>query len=149
MITRRPSAEGLPATYEICLQGSVPEFLRRRYPQMTSETTPAQTVLFRCVEELEELDVLLDRLSSLGLVLVEIHEAVAVETWGSRNYEVRVRGQLGERLLRSLGWSHCVLPPEQQLVWDKTTPDALSSFLAECSDSGLTIERVHRIGPIR
>jgi hypothetical protein len=120
---------------------------------MTLDTTPAQTVLFHCVEDIAELDELLDRLESLGLVLAEIHEAPATPDGGAltppgRNYEVRVLGEVGERLLRSLGWSYRHVP-EQQLVWGDATPDELSGFLLHCVDSGLGIERVHRVPAAR
>jgi hypothetical protein len=158
MIRQRSREDDPHATYEIGLLGSVPESLRRRHPPMDVRTTPAQTLLVRHVGRPEELDELLEQLSSMGLVLTEIHARVSAsdadpaiadadldssERPAGRQYEVRVLGQLGERLLRHLGWAHCALP-EQHLACGDATADELSDFLAECSRLGLVIERVHR-----
>jgi hypothetical protein len=158
MVRQRSREDDSPATYEIGLLGSVPESLRRRHPPMDVRTTPAQTLLVRHVGRPEELDELLEQLSSMGLVLTEIHARVCTsdadpaiagadlgdsERSAGRHYEVRVLGQLGERLLRHLGWAHCALP-EQQLACGDATADELNDFLAECSRLGLVIERVHR-----
>ena len=59
--------------YEIRLYGIPPESLRERYPSMAVRTTPAQTVLFRHVEGVSELDELLEELRSVGLALSELH----------------------------------------------------------------------------
>jgi hypothetical protein len=61
------------ATYEIRLRGIPPESLRKLYPSMAVRTTPAQTVLFRQVEGVSELDELLEELRSVGLALSELH----------------------------------------------------------------------------
>jgi hypothetical protein len=160
MVRRRNREDQSHATYEIGLLGTVPDSLRHRHPPMDLRTTPAQTLLVRSVGCPEELDELLERLSSMGLVLTEIHARMSMAdadaadaadrggTEGStdRAYEVRVLGQLGERLLRHLGWAHCVLP-EQQVARGSATAGELNDFLAECSRLGLVIERVHRAGP--
>jgi hypothetical protein len=157
MVRQRNKEDGSQATYEIGLLGSVPESLRRRHPPMDLRTSPAQTLLVRYVGRPEELDELLEQLNSMGLVLTEIHARVSTaadpaladadpgrpEGLARRDYEVRVLGQLGERLLRHLGWAHRALP-EQQLVCGDATADELNDFLAECSRLGLVIERVHR-----
>ena len=158
MVRQRNRADDSQATSEIGLLGSVPESLRRGHPPMDLRTTPAQTMLVRHVGGPEELDELLEQLSSMGLVLTEIHTRASryrpdpaladadggrTEGVAGREYEVRVLGQLGERLLRHLGWAHCVLP-EQHLAWGDATADELNDFLAECSRLGLVIERVHR-----
>ncbi len=59
--------------YEIRLYGTPPESLRERYPSMAVRTTPAQTVLFRHVEGVNELDELLEQIRSVGLNLSELH----------------------------------------------------------------------------
>ncbi len=59
--------------YEIRLRGIPPESLRERYPSMAVRTRPAQTVLFRHVEAVSELDELLEELRSVGLALSELH----------------------------------------------------------------------------
>jgi hypothetical protein len=62
------------AVYEIRLQGSPAEPIRRRFPMATVITTRTETVLFRRVEEPAELDDLIQQLLSMGLVLTEVHE---------------------------------------------------------------------------
>ncbi len=62
------------AAYEIRLRGAAPESLRRQFPTAAVLTARTETVLFRRVEEPEELDALIAQLLSLGLVLTEVHE---------------------------------------------------------------------------
>jgi len=62
----------------------------------------------------------------------------------TRVFEVRIQGQLGRVMLRMLGWSH-VTVPEQTLVRVEATPADLQRILRDCTETGLTIERVHRI----
>jgi hypothetical protein len=59
--------------YEVRLRGTSPEPLRRQFPSATVTTTRTETVLLREVEKPGELDVLIDRLLSMGLVLTEVH----------------------------------------------------------------------------
>jgi hypothetical protein len=63
----------------------------------------------------------------------------------ARVIEVRVQGQLGEAMLRLLGWSH-VTVPEQTIIRLDATPAGLQSLLRACTERGLAIERVHRMG---
>ena len=75
MAEREVSAEPEPtALYEIRLQGTNPEPLRRAFPTASVYTTPTETVLFRQVEEPAELDELIDQLLSRGVVLTDVHE---------------------------------------------------------------------------
>lgn len=62
----------------------------------------------------------------------------------TKAFEVRVEGELGEPMLRLLGWSHCTVP-EQSVMRVDATPADLHRLLRACSDRGLTIERVVRI----
>ena len=62
----------------------------------------------------------------------------------TKAFEVRIEGQLGESMLRLLGWSH-VTVPEQTVMRVDVTPAALQSIVKACIDRGLTIERIHRI----
>ena len=73
MVNRQPSTDNVSATYEIRLQGTPPQELRRRFPTMKVCTGPPETLLFRCVEEPAKLDELLEELHSMGLVLTEVH----------------------------------------------------------------------------
>ncbi|NPD06103.1 hypothetical protein HN031_15595 [Nocardioides sp. zg-1308] len=141
-----------PATYEIRLQGRPPSWLRDRFGMMRTSPAPAQTVLFRRVDSPRDLDVLLSRLTSLGLTLAEVHEhqpsGVPADASGRTNgpcsYEVRVDGRLGESFLTFLSWRHCVVP-EQTSVLVEARPEDVLQLLATCSELGLGIERVRRV----
>jgi molybdopterin-guanine dinucleotide biosynthesis protein len=79
------SAEPEPtALYEVRLQGTDPEPLRRAFPTARVYTTPTETVLVRRVEEPAELDELIDQLLSRGVVLTEVHEVSQPRTSASR-----------------------------------------------------------------
>jgi hypothetical protein len=64
----------------------------------------------------------------------------------TKAFEVRVAGELGEPMLRRLGWGHSTVPG-QTLMRVEATPKDLDRLLRTCSERGLTIERVVRIGP--
>jgi hypothetical protein len=70
------------ATYEIRLRGEIPVAMREEFPAMTIYHRPAETVLYRDVTDLAELDVLLEQLQSMGLVLSEIREVPAAAPSG-------------------------------------------------------------------
>lgn len=141
-----------PATYEIRLQARPPSWLRERFDTLRVGRAPAQTALFSRVESSQELDVLLARLSSLGLTLAEVHEvklpAAREDGTDSRqqpsSYEVRVDGRLGDTFLNFLRWRHCTVP-EQTTVRVDARPHDVLQLLATCSDLGLGIERVRRV----
>lgn len=77
------------AVYEIRLQGTLAESLRRQFPTAEVLTTRTETVLYRQVERPAELDALIARLLSLGLVLTEVQPWV--EPGGS--VAARARGR--------------------------------------------------------
>jgi hypothetical protein len=141
-----------PATYEIRLQARPPTWLRERFGTLKMGRAPAQTALFRRVESSHELDVLLARLSSLGLTLAEVHEQhLPAARDGDADsgqqpfgYEVRVDGRLGDAFLNFLHWRHCTVP-EQTTVRVDARPKDVLQLLATCSDLGLGIERVRRV----
>ena len=155
MELRKPT-DDRGATYEIRLAGAPPESLRRRFPSMRVQAMRAQTVLFRRSAGPGDLDALLDQLRSLGLPLAEIHQAPALpvadpaDASGSRDatavrsYEVRVEGELGDKLLRYLRWSSCVVA-DQKSARLEATPAELQRFLSACSHHGVGIECVHRL----
>ena len=155
MVLRKP-ADDRGATYEIRLAGAPPDSLRRRFPTMRVQALRAQTVLFRRSAGPRDLDALLDLLRSLGLTLAEIHQAPAVpmedpkdrsgarDAAAERSYEVRVEGELGDKLLRYLRWSSCVVA-DQKSARLEATPTELQGFLSACSHHGVGIECVHRM----
>ena len=141
-----------PATYEIRLQTRPPGWLREEYESLEIRQAPAQTALYSRVESSQELDVLLDRLSSLGLTLAEVHERHVLpgvddpsgpETHSS-GYEVRVDGRLSKAFLHFLRWRHCPVP-EQTAVKVHAAPRDVLQLFARCSDLGLGVERVTRV----
>jgi len=158
MMDRQPE-DDRGATYEIRLSGAPPDSMRRHFPSMRVRAMRVQTVLFRRLAGPRDLDELLEHLRSLGLAVAEIHQAPAspVATpavdlpgdpaeQGARSYEVRVEGELGEKILRYLGWSSCVVGEQKSARLD-ATPDELQRFLSTCSRHGVGIEYVHRLHP--
>lgn len=133
------------ATYEITLRGRVPESLGQRTAGLSVRAAPTQTVLFRWVRDVGELDTLLERLRSSGLVLTDIHGATPPGGSSSdlRYYEVRVRGELGPRLLEYLGWSHRLIT-ERQVARGEVSARDLDAFLAQCAEAGLVVDQVRR-----
>jgi hypothetical protein len=75
-MTEQEAAAGAEpsALYEIRLQSTPPEPLRREFPTATVSTTRTETVLFRRVDQPGELDDLIDQLLSRGFVLTEVRE---------------------------------------------------------------------------
>lgn len=136
------------AKYEITLRGSVPESLGSSTTGMSVRAAPTQTVLFRSVRDVGELDTLLERLRSSGLVLTDIHGTPPPGRRSStlRYYEVRVRGELGPRLLEYLGWSHRLIT-ERQVARGEVSERDLDAFLVQCAKAGLVVDQVRRTGP--
>ena len=146
------------ATYEVCLRGAVPDSLSRSTGMAVHAARP-ETVLFRSVLDVRELDALLDRLRQTGLVLAEVHAAPAPREHASedpgtsgdsgrpqrpRYCEVRVRGKLGDKLLGYLGWSHRV-DAERQVARGEVSPHELDVFLSHCAAAGVAVDHVRRI----
>jgi hypothetical protein len=130
--------------YDVHLGRRPPESLRSRFPSMTVRSTEPQTALRQRVNEPRQLDDLLEKVFSVGLVLTDVHRLPP--SAGLATYEVRVAGELGEPLLRYLRWFHYTVP-EQTLVRLTAASADLLGFLRACTDSGARIERVRRIGP--
>jgi hypothetical protein len=134
------------AMYEISLRGTVPESLGQQSTGLSVRSAPAQTVLFRTVRDVGELDTLLERLRSSGLVLLDIHGTRVPGRKSSsalRHYEVRVRGELGPRLLEYLGWSHRLITGRHVVRGEVSARD-LDAFLEQCANAGLVVDRVRR-----
>jgi hypothetical protein len=62
------------ATYEIRVEGEIPAAVREQFPEISIHHSPTETVLYRDITDLAELDLLLEKLQSTGLVLLEIRE---------------------------------------------------------------------------
>ena len=65
------------ATYEIRFRGEIPPSMRERLSTMRIYRSPTETVLYREVTDVAELDLLLDHLQSMGLALLELQESAA------------------------------------------------------------------------
>lgn len=64
------------AIYEIRLGGEIPMTMRKQFPVMTVYRSPIQTVLYRDVTDLTELDVLLEGLQCMSLVPSELRASL-------------------------------------------------------------------------
>lgn len=155
------------ALYDIHLSQSPPESLRRQFPSMTVAASGAQTALRREVNGPGQLTSLLRDLSAVGLVLTDVHlvspadlaadgvsdgpseargSCPSQETSQSVTYEVRVAGAIGDRLLHSLRCTHYAVP-EHTLVRLTFSSADLARFLRACTNCGLAIKDVRRVGP--
>jgi hypothetical protein len=130
------------ALYDVHLACRPPDDLRTRFPSMTVRSMSAQTALRQRVNEPRQLDDLLEKVFSVGLVLTDVHRLPPSS--GLATYEVRVAGELGEPLLRYLRWFHYTVP-EQTLVRLTAAQADLHGFLRACTDSGVRIEQVRRV----
>jgi len=151
--------------YDVQLRRRPPRSLRARFPSMKVRTLGAQTALRRRVERSGQLEAMLEKLSSLGLVVTEVHRLPAAgrvdvgaagDTSATQTadlvggpgegvpYEVRVAGELGKPLLRYLRWSHYAVPA-RTVVRLAVPPAELTGFLQACTDCGASIERVRRV----
>ena len=98
----------------------------------------------------DQLDELLQRVRSVGLVLVDVHRVAPAteDSAGQAVYEVRVKGLLGEALLSYLRWPHYVIPVETRVRIAAASSDLLV-FLRACTAAGGSIERVRRVDGAR
>jgi hypothetical protein len=138
------------AVFEVQLRRRPDASLWSQYPAVAVQTTEPVTAL-RSVSGPEQLDELLQRLRSVGLVLMDVHRATSAadDPLGHRAvHEVRVRGVLGEALLRYLRWPHYVIPAETRLRITMAPADLLA-FLQACTAAGAGIEQIHRVDDAR
>ena len=148
-----PAHSGRECVYDVHLRRRPPETLWVRYPAVAVHTTGSQTALRRRVSGQAQLDTLLQRLRSVGLVLMEVRRVADVATQNPETasrgvvYEVRVDGELGEPLLRYLNWPHYVVPGQTMVRIDAASAD-LHRFLEACTEAGVSIERVRRVEPL-
>jgi len=130
--------------YDIELRRGLPDAVRSQFPGMWVRTCVPETALRRRVGEPAQLNALLHKLSSVGVVLTDVHRVPPVPQAGGATYEVRVAGELGQSLLRYLSWPHAVVPERTQVRLALGSAD-LRRFLRACTDSGAGIERVRRV----
>ena len=74
MVDPSPSPDS--AIYEIRLGGEIPMSMREQFPAMTVYRRPIQTVLYRDMTDVTELDVLLEGLQCLSLVPSELRASL-------------------------------------------------------------------------
>ncbi|MDN5761972.1 MAG: hypothetical protein L0H41_06615 [Microlunatus sp.] len=165
MVELSPPQEQL--IYEIRVRGEIPDLLRVRHPLIETVTCRTETVLYRDVSDPAELDLLLEQVQSWGLVLCSLRASPlpadllapprssttmtpspvpspalqGERAAGPRSCELSVEGVLGPALLRSMRWSHRVLPAGSVA---RINGEDVSGFLASCSDYGLVVEQVTR-----
>ena len=70
-----PPREPDSATYEIRIRGDIPPELQQQIPGRMVGSSPTETVLYRDVRDLAELDLLLEQLQSMGLLLCELRQS--------------------------------------------------------------------------
>ncbi len=153
MVPQDPAHTGPECVYDVHLRRRPPETLWVRYPAVAVHTTGSQTALRRRVTGQAQLDTLLQRLRSVGLVLMEVRRVADVATQSTETvrsgvvYDVRVDGELGEPLLRYLNWPHYTVPGQTMVRIDAAAAD-LHRFLEACTEAGVSIERVRRVEPL-
>jgi len=122
------------AVYEITLHSAPPAAVTSQFPAITVQTTPATTILSRRAADLADVDVLIERLRSLGITPLEVHAS-------SGNYEVRIQGRLGESTLHYMQWA--VRHERERTIVRVTAPPAeLQMILKELANRGITIDHV-------
>lgn len=142
-----PGDPGEPV-YDIQLGRKPLESLRAQCPFGQTRRTPAQTALLDEVREPAQLDSLLDKLFSVGLVLDDVRRLAdpPAGEHGMATYEVRVEGEIGAPLLCYLDWRHYIVP-EQTLVRIAAGSADLLRYLKVCTEAGASIERIRRVVP--
>lgn len=110
--------------YELGFDGDVLAMVQQFCPHAQVITGPVSTILWHRLRRVDELDDLLDSLVNMGITPSEVHESSGGVHRGldpvvghggpgggprTTYCEVRFRGQLGDRTLQYLGWSHRVV----------------------------------------
>jgi hypothetical protein len=155
----QPADSPPAALYDVQLRGRPPGAALAQHPGLRISTTGAQTVLMQPVTGPWQLDALLQKMRSVGLVLMNVHRRTVPrrrpdlpsrgadaddEGMGPTTYEIRVQGELGEALLGYLACRHYVVP-EQTLVRIEAPVDEVHRFLRGCTDGGAVIEWAVRV----
>lgn len=150
MVDRDDLDEGGEPVYDIRLGRRPSEVLRVQCPFGHTSRTAAQTALRGPVREPAQLDALLEKLLSVGLVLDDVQRLADPSTTedGTAIYEVRVEGEIGVPLLRYLNWRHDIVP-EQTLVRVAAGSVDLLRYLKAYTEAGASIERIRRVFPAR
>ena len=145
-MTQAPSIPGpIGRRYEIGFDGDVAAKVQELSPTALVSSLPQSTILWNRLRRADEFDVLLDSLLDMGITPSEVHEATGgihrcrdlpwsqaeSEVGGAlATYcEVRIRGRLGDGVLRYLGWSHRV--SESTVVRLRATDEELRRLIGE------------------
>ena len=112
---------------------------------MAVRTCVPQTALRRRVGEPAQLNALLHKLCSVGVVLTDVHRVPPVAQAGGATYEVRVAGELGAAPAPVPAVGPTAVVPERTQVRLALGSADLRRFLRACTDSGAGIERVRRV----
>lgn len=120
--------------------------LAAQLPFAPIRTTGTQTALVGQVREPAQLDTLLEKLLSVGLVLDDVHRIAMTSASddGAATYEVRVAGEIGASLLSYLQWQHYIVPEQ---IWVRVAAGSID--LLHCLEvftaAGASIEQVRRV----
>lgn len=145
MVDRHESHEPGEAVYDVRLGRTPSPVLRAQCSFGPTRTAGPQTALVGEVREPAQLDNLLEKLFSVGLVVDDIHRVAGPAADGDgATYEVRVEGEIGPSLLSYLSWRHHIVP-EQTLVRIAAGSADLLHCLRVFAEAGLGIERVHQV----
>ena len=120
--------------YEITLRGAPPASLTARFPAITLHSAPAATILSRRDANRADVDVLIERLQSVGITPLEVHAS-------SRSYEFRIEGQLSRATLHSMQWA-ARLDQERTVMRVAATPAELGMILHELANGGIRIDHL-------
>ena len=135
--------------YELGFDGNVMAAVQSISPSAQVTTGPVSTILWHRLSSIDEFDDLLDSLLDMGITPTEVHEsaggihrspdpAAGQDDSGASpatTYcEVRVCGQLGDAILKYLGWSHRVA--EITVVRLRASDEALRALVGRTSEVG-------------
>ena len=147
--TETDTETGQEVVYDIALHPHLPDSLRSQFSPMAVATIGPQTALRPEPGGPAQLDTLLGKLRTVGVVLTDIHRTTEPDPKhpDEGSYEVQVAGELGESFLHNLRCAHCVVP-EQTQVRLSVGSTGLRRFLRACTSYGAGIERVRRVMPV-
>jgi hypothetical protein len=120
--------------YEITMRGAPPVSLTARFPAIALHSAPAATILSRRDADPADVDVLIERLQSVGITPQEIHAS-------SRSCEFRIEGRLSESTLRSIQWA-ARLDQERTVMLVSATQAELGMILHELANGGIRIDHL-------
>jgi hypothetical protein len=120
--------------YEITMRGAPPVSLTARFPAITLHSAPAATILSRRDADPADVDLLIERLQSVGITPLEVHAS-------ARGCEFRIAGRLSESTVRSMDWA-TRLDQERTVMRISATQTELRTILHELANGGIRIDHL-------